>query len=109
MTIDVSGSRPAPVVLSGEYDVSRQEELRDVLLSTPDGEVVADLTDVSFVDSSAIHAFVDARNRLAASGRSIRLVNLHGMPRRVFDITGLTPIFVGATAGPDTGSDATSA
>lgn len=90
-----SSSSNSSVTLSGEYDVSRQSELRDQLLSSDDDLVVADLRDVSFLDSSAIHAFVDARNQLTAAGRTIRLINLHGMPKRVFDITGLSPIFVG--------------
>ncbi|MEI2653919.1 MAG: STAS domain-containing protein [Microthrixaceae bacterium] len=81
------------VHLTGDYDVARQDELRTDLLASTDDVVVADLRDVSFLDSSAIHAFVDARNQLAAAGRSIQLINLTGMPRRVFDITGLTPLF----------------
>ena len=81
------------VHLTGDYDVARQDELRSELLSSDADVVVADLRDVSFLDSSAIHAFVDARNQLTASGRDIQLINLTGMPRRVFDITGLTPYF----------------
>lgn len=88
-----STAAPQPVRLSGEYDVSRQAELRDELLSSHDDVVVADLSDVSFLDSSAVHAFVDARNQLTSNGRSLRVINLTGMPKRVFDITGLTPIF----------------
>jgi len=95
---DPAASPPTAVQLAGEYDVSRQDELRAQLLSTDDDHVIADLREVSFLDSSAIHAFVDARNRLTASGRTLRLVNLTGMPKRVFDITGLTPIFTGVVS-----------
>lgn len=91
-------ARPTPVRLRGEYDVSRQAELRDELLASPDDVVVADLREVSFLDSSAVHAFVDARNQLSALGRTLRVINLTGMPKRVFDITGLTPIFADGSA-----------
>ena len=91
--IDPIAVPPHAVRLSGEYDVSRQAELRDELLASADDVVVADLREVSFLDSSAVHAFVDARNQLTALGRSLRVINLNGMPKRVFDITGLTAIF----------------
>lgn len=94
MDSNSTGSPFGAVSLSGEYDVTRQAELRDRLLDSEDDVVVADLRDVSFLDSSAIHAFIEARNRLNSDGRDIELVNVRGMPRRVFDITGLTPIFV---------------
>lgn len=84
---------PDPVRLTGEYDLSRQNELRDVLLAAADDVVVVDLTDVSFLDSTAVNVFVDVRNRLHADGRALRVINLNGMPKRVFDITGLTPLF----------------
>lgn len=94
MNLDPTSSPSTTVSLSGEYDVTRQAELRDRLLDSDDGPVIVDLRNVSFLDSSAIHAFIEARNRLNSAGRDIELINLTGMPRRVFDITGLTPIFV---------------
>lgn len=96
MANDDPSTASRTVRLNGDYDVARQDELRSELLASTDNVVVADLRDVSFLDSSAIHAFVDARNQLMADGRDIQLINLTGMPRRVFDITGLTPLFTGA-------------
>ena len=55
------------VHLAGDYDIARQDELRSELLSSDADVVVADLRDVSFLDSSAIHAFVDARNQLVSA------------------------------------------
>jgi anti-anti-sigma factor len=84
----------------GEIDISRIDDLRKAL-SDAEGRgaatVVVDLTDVSFIDSSALHALVDVQNRLRRSGRRLAVVAPGGSaPAVLLDLAGLRgrlPIF----------------
>ena len=76
------------VTASGQLDLAVKEELREVL-SPLSGVVTVDLSDVTFVDSSAIGVFVGAHKRLTAGGGALRLRHPQDMPRRVLEIVGL--------------------
>ena len=52
-----------------------------------------DCADLRFWDSSAIAVLVETREQLRVAGRGVRLVNLHGGPRQVVEILGLTETF----------------
>jgi anti-sigma B factor antagonist len=85
----VDGGNPDPVVIAtGEIDLAVREELREVLAPLA-GVVTIDLSDVTFVDSSAIGVLVSAHKRLAEQGGSLRLRNPRDMPRRALEIVGL--------------------
>jgi anti-sigma B factor antagonist len=80
---------PATVVTAvGEIDLAAKDALREVL-SPLAGDVTVDLSDVTFVDSSAIGVLVGAHKRLTGDGGSLRLRNPRGMPRRALEIVGL--------------------
>jgi anti-anti-sigma factor len=78
------------VVLSGELDLSRAEQLRRVLMEacqqTTDG-VVVDLADVTFLDSTVIGVLVAAAKRLRADGHRLALVNVAPVPARPLQLT----------------------
>jgi anti-sigma B factor antagonist len=78
-----------PVRLVGEIDLSTVADLRAVLDALPeDGRVVAlDLADVSFMDSSGLHAFEAYAQRLDGS-RPLVLENAPAHVRRLFELTG---------------------
>jgi anti-anti-sigma factor len=82
--------------LQGEYDLANAPDLalrlRRITNATRAG-VMLDCADLRFWDSSAIAVLVETRERLSVAGRSMRLVNLHGGPRRVVEILGLTETF----------------
>ena len=78
------------VHLSGEYDLMRADELQAALTESADvAEVVADFSDVSFLDSAGIRALVNAHDWLAE--RSVVLVVAGASPfvRRVLEVTAL--------------------
>jgi len=77
------------VVASGELDMECAGELRAVLEPLT-GSVVLDLSAVTFVDSTTLSVLVGAQNRLNASGGKLRIRDPHDVPRRVFEITGLS-------------------
>lgn len=80
----------------GEVDVSTAPELREKLLALAEqGRTVAvvDLSEVSFVDSTALGVLVSGVKRLRSSGGDLRLVVTQPRISKVFEITGLTDVF----------------
>jgi anti-anti-sigma factor len=83
----------AVVVLAGEFDLSRAEELREQLASP---EVLAasavrvDLTEVEFLESVTIGLIVTACKRVRAGGGSFSVIcGPQGIARKVFVLDGL--------------------
>jgi len=84
------------VSAAGELDVNTAPELREQLarLAADDvRRVVVDLTDVSFVDSTALSVLVSALKRLRQADGDLELASPSPSVRRVFEITGLTRLF----------------
>jgi len=87
------------LAVGGEIDVATSPELRRELHQLADRQpahLVLDLRDVTFIDSSGLGVLVGALKRLREEGRGDVLV-LEGLQepvRKVFDITGLTELFV---------------
>jgi len=93
------------VQLSGEYDIARTAELRDALLGahTEQRDVIADLTGVTFMDSTALRSLLEVRAELDRRGSRLRLTN-PGLPVvRLLEITGTTEILGLQTASEDLG------
>jgi len=82
---------PVVITLQGEYDIANAPELLDILTmrggSTP---VVADLREVTFLDSAALSQLVRANSHLSEAGGSLTLVLPESGPvARVMSITQL--------------------
>ena len=85
------------LALCGELDVSTMATVRDVLeqeCGREPSRIVIDLAHVDFVDSSALHAFVVANQRLAEHGGSLRITGVSDVIRRTFEITQLDRLFL---------------
>jgi anti-sigma B factor antagonist len=94
------GQQPGSWVLHvrGEIDVATSPELRRELHQLLDrgGPIVVDLHDLTFIDSSGLGVLVGTLQRVRERGRGEQLVlaGLQDPVRRVFDITGLSELFV---------------
>jgi anti-sigma B factor antagonist len=87
---------PSVVVsLRGELDVAAAPAVRERLEAAADraGSLVVDLTEVTFIDSTALGVLIGIHKRCLASGTSIRLVVSEPRILKVFEITGLTQLF----------------
>jgi anti-sigma B factor antagonist len=86
-----------PVVkVQGEVDVSTAPELRERLLAiAEEGKpvVIVDLSDVSFIDSTALGVLVSALKRFRSGGGDLKLVVTEPHIVKVLEITGLTEVF----------------
>jgi anti-sigma B factor antagonist len=81
----------------GEVDAATAEQLRSAVaegLRDPDGgPVVLDLTEVTFLSSTGLHALVDAQRAAARIGEPLRIVVDHARPvLRPIQLTGLDEV-----------------
>jgi anti-sigma B factor antagonist len=79
---------PTTVVLSGEIDLSTAGRVREALIAISHGgehNVVVDMTNVTFIDSTGLSALVAPLKRFRSMGGQIA--------RKVLEITGLTRVF----------------
>lgn len=86
---------PAAIFLSGEYDLARREELERELSSAGQSDtVVLDLSDVTYLDSTALTCFIRLRKRMMARGECrIRLAGVRPQIRRLFQVSNLDQVF----------------
>lgn len=98
------------VTLRGELDLSTSGALQGALAAfdRSSGLVVVDLSDVTFLDSSALRVLVQARLRMAddEGHADLRLVVTRDNLRRVLDVSGLVEVFAvfGSVAEATAGS-----
>ncbi|HLX89245.1 MAG TPA: STAS domain-containing protein [Acidimicrobiales bacterium] len=84
------------LTVRGEVDVSTAPELRERLLLLAERgrtTAVVDLSEVSFVDSTALGVLVSGVKRLRSAGGDLTLVVTQPHISKVFEITGLTDVF----------------
>jgi anti-anti-sigma factor len=77
------------ITCSGELDLSTCRELEDAINSVTSGDLIADLSDVGFMDSTGVSILVAGLQRLSAQDRRFVVVCPPGVPRRVLNLTGL--------------------
>jgi anti-anti-sigma factor len=73
-----SAPTPAPIVvkLAGELDLASAgalTALNDAVISCSRGQVIVDLTNVTFLDSFVLNAFVSAHDEASTRGGSVTL------------------------------------
>jgi anti-sigma B factor antagonist len=85
---DGSG-RPHVVVCAGELDMTTGPQLREVLGGLSEGDLIVDLSGLSFIDSTGISILLNTLRRLDRAGHKLAVVCPAGPPRRVFELTGL--------------------
>jgi anti-sigma B factor antagonist len=83
------------VALSGEIDVAAAPTVRERLEQAADkeGALVVDLSDVTFIDSTALGVLIGIHKRCTAAGTDLHLVVSEPRILKVFEITGLTDFF----------------
>jgi anti-sigma B factor antagonist len=94
----VTGPTSEPTLhVDGEIDVATAPQLRDALAGLVDDgarRITLDLAAVGFVDSSGLGVLVGALRRLEEqAGGRLRVEGVQDSVRKVFEITGLGPMF----------------
>lgn len=82
------------LVLDKEVDAVTVNDLRGVLdeLSVHQGDVVADLSEVYFIDSSGIGALVFLYKRLIMNGHRLTLICGPGQPRDLLEMLHISKV-----------------
>jgi anti-anti-sigma factor len=81
----------ARIALNGELDMATVSILREHLANVEgDGinAIMLDLRGLSFIDSTGLQAFLDARSRAAANGHRLILIGASDQARKIFSLTG---------------------
>lgn len=89
-------SATTTVTLHGDIDVTCAAELRTRLSSLLDdghNELLINMAEVSFIDSTGLGVLVDALVRAREEGGDIELIELTGVTRKIFELTSLDSLF----------------
>ena len=88
---EVNPTDEATVIhVRGEIDIATAGRLRDVIEPHmgPKQKIILDLSEVEFMDSSALHVLVQARGQLTENGGSLILRNPSTAAHRLLTVTG---------------------
>ena len=86
----------AVVAVSGEVDVFTAPKLREQLIDLVDQgsyNIVVDLSDVEFLDSTGLGVLVAGLKRVKTHEGTLKIVSTKDKILKIFRITGLTRIF----------------
>ena len=101
-TFDFSLTEDSPaggahvVAVAGEVDIFTAPELKRAIGSAIDGgatDIVIDLTETRFLDSTALGVLIGAVKRLRPLDGRLVIVNTEASTSKTFEITGLDQIF----------------
>jgi anti-sigma B factor antagonist len=84
------------IATRGEIDLFTAPELKRVLtdaIESGEHRVVIDLSEVTFLDSTALGVLIGAVKRLRSRGGALAIVNTDASIAKTFQITGLDQIF----------------
>jgi anti-sigma B factor antagonist len=84
------------VRLAGDYDVSTAATITDQVRRALAGgarEVVVDMADVVFMDSTALGALIEANHASHDAGAELRLVRVPANTHRLLTLTALDQVF----------------
>jgi anti-anti-sigma factor len=73
-------------VASAKMDAETLQSMRDIFksLAQADEDVTIDMNAVDYIDGSGVGALVYILKRVRAKRHAIRLINLKGQPKRLF-------------------------
>jgi anti-anti-sigma factor len=96
LDVTIHDRNPGVVIeLKGEAEMSTVDPLRAALADAQQGEgpVVVDLRGVTFMDSTALSALLNAQRRLTRAGRKLSLIVVPGAVARILEVTRLDTTF----------------
>jgi anti-sigma B factor antagonist len=88
-------ARKARLVLGGDLDMATRfqaEQALDDLLATPLEQLVVDLGEVTFVDSTGMGLVLEVNDRARAEGFRLRLLRGPEEVQRVFELAGVADV-----------------
>jgi anti-sigma B factor antagonist len=96
------GASPPRVALRGEIDMQNARQLRTCVeeaLKAQPSELVVDMTELTFIDSSGLKELVHAQVALRENGGRLAILNPPRIALRVLEISGLARFLIIRDAG----------
>jgi anti-sigma B factor antagonist len=105
LTVEVMSAPDAhTIVLAGEADLHSVPEVEAALEEAFDGGprlIVIDLSNLTFIDSSGLHALITGHERCRARGHELRIIPGPANVQRLFELTGMNDVLPLYTAKSD--------
>jgi anti-sigma B factor antagonist len=96
LTIEVTSASDAhTIVLSGEVDLLGTPQIEAALKDAYDANpelIVIDLKNLTFIDSSGLHALVTGHELCRARGQELRIIPGPANVQRLFELTGMNEV-----------------
>lgn len=92
LSIHTTEEATRTVLVDGEVDVSNADELRaavDAALAQAEGELVVDLSQTAYIDSTGIGVLVGAAHRAAEAGKKLVVARPQKNVARVLELLGV--------------------
>ena len=80
------------IVLSGRFDASQAVQAERFMAGLAESRVL-DLANLVYISSLGLGVLLETQKRLMASGHSLKLVNVRGYVREIFNYSGFERIF----------------
>jgi len=94
------------VVVAGDVDLATAPKLQAALVAV-DGDVIVDLSEVSFLDSSGLSALIAGRKHAVAAGCGFEVRNPGELVERAMRITGVYDFLNATGSGAGRAADGT--
>lgn len=91
-----AGDAPGVVRLAGEIDFSVTPRVRERLLEivgAAPAEIVLDMAELSYIDSSGLALLIELRKSLIEAGRAVRIRTISPQVRKLLNLTQLGELF----------------
>jgi|SRR5690349_1648184 anti-sigma B factor antagonist len=91
LTFDIKpdGASRVVIAVAGEVDMATAPALVECLRDHADRDVIVDLSNVGFLDSSGIGALIYGYNTLAEAGHVLRTIGERDNVRKVIEVAGV--------------------
>lgn len=86
----------AAIRLQGRFDFNSHRDFReavDAALASPASVITVDMTDVEYLDSSALGMLLMLRDRAKGFAREVKLAGCRGTVRQILDIANFGKLF----------------
>lgn len=81
------------ISIKGEVDLSNSPKLRKEFLRLGNSNLLVDLKDVSYMDSSGLATLVEAMQKVTKNNGKFKLSGLTGEVKNIFEIARLQEVF----------------
>ena len=82
--------------VDGEVDLYNAPEIKEVIKEQIDNnkrQIIINLDEVSYIDSSGIGALISSLSNLKKIGGGLKIIHVHDSVKKVFELTKLTSFF----------------